>query len=259
MSGCLQGKVAIVTGAAGGQGRASALRLAKEGADVGITDIKEAGLRETEAQAVADGGNVVAMVGDVSSLEHIDAFVSAVVERFGRVDVLHNSAGVLGPTGALDECTEDEWDRTLAVNAKAQFFLIQRVVPEMRKHGGGSIVNTASLAAVRGFDRIAPYSASKGAIAAMTLSLAVDLAPDKIRINAILPGGVDTPMAIEFRDAFYPGMTIPQMIEEASQRSLLKRFAQPEEIANAVVFLASDESSFSTGLLLPIDGGASSW
>jgi len=257
MSGRLEGKVAIITGAAGGQGRATAVRFAREGASLGITDIDERGLEETVDQIRAEGGDVVSSPGDASGAAHVDALVSAVVARFGRVDILHNNAGILGESKPVTELSEDEWDRVMRVNAKSQFLFIRRVVPEMRKAGGGSIINVSSIGAVRGFTNLAAYCASKGAAMALTTALALELGPDNIRVNTLVPGSIDTGMPRAYLASFPEEERPP--LEAAWSRHIIKRLGSPEEIASAVLFLASDESSFSTGSMLHVDGGWLAW
>jgi NAD(P)-dependent dehydrogenase (short-subunit alcohol dehydrogenase family) len=257
MNGRLEGKVAIITGAAAGQGRATAVRFAREGAALGITDIEDKGLETTREMVVAAGGSCVALPGDASLWPHVDAFVSAVVEQFGRVDVLHNNAGILGESKPVTELSEDEWDRVMRVNAKSQFLFIRRVVPEMRKAGGGSIINVSSIGAVRGFTNLAAYCASKGAAMALTPALALELGPDNIRVNTLVPGSTDTAMPRDYLASFPEAERPP--LEAAWSRHIIKRLGSPDEIASAVLFLASDESSFSTGLMLHVDGGWLAW
>jgi NAD(P)-dependent dehydrogenase (short-subunit alcohol dehydrogenase family) len=257
MSDRLQGRVAIITGAATGQGRATAIRFAREGAALGITDIDQQGLEET-AELVADaGGQCVALPGDASEWEHVDSFVSTVVQRLGRVDILHNNAGILGEPKPVTELGEDEWDRVMRVNVRSQFLFIRRVVPEMRKVGGGSIINVSSIGAVRGFSNLAAYCSSKGAAMALTPALALELGPDNIRVNTLVPGSIDTGMPRAYLASFPEAERPP--LEAAWGRHIIKRLGSPDEIANAVLFLASDESSFSTGLMLHVDGGWLAW
>jgi NAD(P)-dependent dehydrogenase (short-subunit alcohol dehydrogenase family) len=257
MSGRLEGKVAIVTGAATGQGRATAVRFAREGAAVGITDIDGEGLEATR-QLVSDaGGRAVAIAGDASVWAHVDTFVSTVVEECDRIDILHNNAGILGESKPVTELSEDEWDRVMRVNAKSQFLFIRRVVPEMRKAGGGSIINVASIGAVRGFSNLAAYCASKGAVMALTSALALELGPDNIRVNTLVPGSMDTGMPREYLASFPEDERPP--LEAAWSRHIIKRLGSPDEAASAVLFLASDDSSFSTGLMLHVDGGWLAW
>jgi NAD(P)-dependent dehydrogenase (short-subunit alcohol dehydrogenase family) len=257
MAGRIEGKVAIVTGAAAGQGRATAVRFAREGAAVGVTDIDAGGLDATRRLVDEAGGRTVAIPGDASAWSHVDAFVSAVVEECGRVDILHNNAGILGECKPVEELGEDEWDRVMRVNAKSQFLFIRRVVPEMRKAGGGSIINVASIGAVRGFTNLAAYCASKGAVLALTPALALELGPDNIRVNTLVPGSIDTAMPREYLASFPEEERPP--LEGAWSRHIIKRLGSPDEVASAVLFLASDESSFSTGLMLHVDGGWLAW
>jgi NAD(P)-dependent dehydrogenase (short-subunit alcohol dehydrogenase family) len=253
----LQGKVAIITGAAAGQGRATAVRFAREGAALGITDVDQQGLESTAELVTAANGRCVAIPGDASEWDHVDGFVSAVIAQFGQVDILHNNAGILGESQPVTELSEHEWDRVMRINAKSQFLFIRRVVPEMRKVGGGSIINVSSIGAVRGFTNLAAYCASKGAAMALTPALALELGPDNIRVNTLVPGSIDTGMPRAYLASFPEADRPP--LEAAWGRHIIKRLGSPDEIANAVLFLASDESSFSTGMMLHIDGGWLAW
>ncbi|MEN3305971.1 MAG: hypothetical protein V7603_2173 [Micromonosporaceae bacterium] len=247
----LAGKVALVTGAGSGIGRAAALRLAEEGALVAITDLDPERLEETAKMV---GGAVVSVAGDAVDPATVDALASQAVDRFGRIDALLNNVGIVVLKSLLDT-TPADFDRLMHVNCLSQLLAIQRVVPEMRRAGGGSIINVASVGALVALPNVSAYCASKSAVLGLTRSAAYEFAPD-IRCNAICPGGVDTPMATEHMASFVDK-------EEAGRRltgrQLLKRYAQPREIADVVVFLASDESSFMTGAVVPVDAGHSTW
>lgn len=254
-SGRLEGKVALVTGAARGQGRAAAERLAQEGAAVGLTDMDAGGVEETARAIESAGGRAIAVGGDIVDRATIDALAGQSVEAFGRIDVLHNNAGIaLGNT--VDGYTVEEFDRLMHVNCLAQLIAIQRVLPEMKRAGGGSIINVASIGALVALPHLAAYCASKAAVLGLTRGVAYECAADDIRCNAICPGGVDTPMAREVVDSFDDEEEALRLL---TGRQLFKRFAQPREIAELVVFLASDESSFITGATLPIEAGHSAW
>jgi cyclopentanol dehydrogenase len=250
----LAGKVALVTGAGSGIGRAAAIRLAEEGALLGITDLDADGLEQTAAEVKAGGGEAVTVTGDAVDPATVDSLASRAVEQFGRIDVLLNNVGIV-ILKSLAETTPDDFDRLMRVNCLSQLLAIQRVVPEMRRTGGGSIINVASVGALVALPNVSAYCASKSAVLGLTRSAAYEFAPE-IRCNAICPGGVDTPMAAGHMESFIDK-------EEANSRltgrQLLKRYARPREIADVVVFLASDEASFMTGAVVPVDAGHSTW
>lgn len=240
----LKGKVAIITGGGGGIGRGVALAFAREGASVVIAgrDVKK-----LEAVARELGSESLAQRADVSNAGEIETLIDATLARFGTIHVLVNNAGVLFP-GTAESHTEADWDQTFAVNARGLWLLSRAVLPHMRAAGTGSIVNIGSvLSLVAARNRVA-YAASKGAVLAMTRAMALDHAPENIRVNCICPGIVDTEMVTRFA------------LSEADRRQRIAlhpmgRFAQPEDIAEAAVFLASDESSWVTGAAFPVDGG----
>jgi NAD(P)-dependent dehydrogenase (short-subunit alcohol dehydrogenase family) len=244
----LGGKVALVTGAASGIGSACALRFAQEGATVVGLDLTEMGdTRWTEAERVAPAHLAVA---DVRSEASVAAAVAAARARFGRIDVVVNSAGVAGG-GPAHLVSEEEWERVLGVNLKGTFLVCKHVLPVMLEQGAGSVVNVASIEGLEGCEGGSAYNASKGGVVLLTRNLALDYGRRGIRVNAICPGFIDTPMLRQVLEA--PGL------EEYRTRIIdthqLGRLGRPEEIANAVLFLASDESSFVTGHALVVDGG----
>jgi NAD(P)-dependent dehydrogenase (short-subunit alcohol dehydrogenase family) len=252
--GRVDGKAIVVTGAAGGLGRATALRLVAEGARVAITDRDAAGLAATAALA-GNADAVVVVTGDVTLPETHDRVVAAAVEAFGGVHGLCNIAGTLGTGGPIDHYSTADFDRVMHVNCLAQMLAIQRVAPVMKRGGGGSIVNVASVGALVALPFMAVYCASKAAVLGLTRAAALELAPD-IRCNAICPGGIDTPMAQTFL-AQFPDRE--EMLGKLVGRQLIKRFAQPEEIAELLLFLMSDASSFVTGAVLPAEAGHTTW
>jgi dihydroanticapsin dehydrogenase len=250
MSGRLEGKRVVITGAAANIGKATALLFAAEGASLVVGDIDEQAQR-TADEAAGRGTKATFVRTDVTSSDDMKRLMDAAAEAMGGIDVIVNNAG-LQRSGSVTEFTEDDWDALMRVNPRSCFLGAKFGVPHLRRAGGGVIVNTASLAGVKGGPGMTGYSASKGAIVAFTKALAAELAPDRIRVNAICPGWIDTPFnqpAIDF-------MGGPDRQEEVVQAVVpLGRQGVPEEIATGMVFLASDMSSYMTGQVLIIDGG----
>jgi NAD(P)-dependent dehydrogenase (short-subunit alcohol dehydrogenase family) len=247
----LQGKVAIVTGAASGIGRASAIAFAREGARVVAVDIDRPKGEETAAMIAALGGETFFAHADVANEEDVKRFVQEALALWGKIDILFNNAGVV-LVKPLEEMTGDEWDRVMSINVKAAFFAIKHVVPHMRRGGGGAILNTGSIASFTGQLGTPVYSASKGAIALLTKSLALDYGRDRIRVNCICPGITDTQMLREHLGHGPEG--------EARIRSRLSRVPSgeiltPEDVARAALYLVSDDSIGITGILHVVDGG----
>lgn len=246
----LNDKVALITGARRGMGRAHALALARQGAKVAVTDIDAGECEKLAGEIRQDGGEALGLKLDVSSKAEVDSVIGETVAEFGRLDILVNNAGIFFVKPAL-ELSEEEWDRTLAVNLKGEFLCAQRAAAEMAKNRWGRIINISSIASGQvgvGFAGAAHYTASKGGIIGMTATLAAEWAPLGITVNAIAPGAIDTPMV---STAQFPEEGMKGMIA----RIPLKRIGRPEEIAAAVVFLASEESSYVTGATFYIDGG----
>ena len=250
----IAGKVCVVTGAGSGIGRATALRLAEEGGRVLCADVNEASAKETAQMAVAAGGVAVARAVDVSDSAQVDAMIAAVIELFGAVDVLVNNAGVNIP-GVLHEVTNEVIDRTLDVNVKGQIYGCRAAIPHMLANGGGSIINMSSVNGIVSEPFLAVYSASKGASVMLTKGVALDYAKSKIRCNVICPGWVDTP--INYAHAEMLG-GLQHVYDTIDSFQPIGRPGEPREIANVVLFLASDEASFMTGSVLAVDGGMTS-
>ena len=246
----LQNKVALVTGARRGMGKAHAHALAEQGAKVVITDIDLAQCEVVADEVRAKGGEVTCMKLDVANKSEVDTVFDAVIAKYGRLDILVNNAGIFKPKSFL-EMTEEEWDKTIDVNLKGQFFCAQRAAKEMAKNKWGRIVNISSIASGsvgKGFAGAAHYTASKGGIIAMSETLAIELAPLGITVNVIGPGAIDTPMIEEAHMS-------KEVMDGLIAGIPLHRMGRPEEISAAVVFLASDEASYITGATLYIDGG----
>jgi len=246
----LTGKVAIVTGARRGIGRTHALVLAKAGAKVVVSDISQEECEKVVEEIKKIGGEAIAVKCDVSKKSEVEELVKKTVEKFDKVDILVNNAGICQFKPFLD-LTEEEWDRTLNINLKGYFLCAQAAAKEMAKQKKGVIVNIASIAMGQvgmGFATLAHYCASKGGIVAMTETLALELAPYNIRVNAVAPGLIDTPMVASIKQD-------PKAMEGTLSRIPLRRAGEPEEVSNLVLFLASDESSYMTGSVIVVDGG----
>jgi NAD(P)-dependent dehydrogenase (short-subunit alcohol dehydrogenase family) len=243
----LQGKVALITGAGAGIGRATAELFGREGACVAVADYDEAAAQRTCAAIEAQGGKSLALAVDVSQPDQVEAMVQANIKAFGGIDILFNNAGVL-IFGSILDTSFDDWRRVMAVNLDGVFLCSKAVVPHMRARGGGSIINmSSSTGAHDGNSNAAAYVTSKGGVTLLTRCMAIDHAADHIRVNGIAPGPTDTPMLRRIMsqaeiDAF--AATFPA-----------KRLGQPHEIAAAALFLASDEASFVTGAIFAVDGG----
>lgn len=255
MSG-IDGKVVLLTGSGGGLGRAAARQLAQQGAKLALTDSNAESLDETLQIIRADGGAAIAQAGDIVVPDTSSRLVAAAVETFGGLNAVCNVAGVLGG-GTIEDATVAEFTRVMQINCMAQLLTIQHAIPALRSSRRGSIVNVASVGALAALPFMSIYCASKAAVLGLTRAVAAELAPD-IRCNAICPGGIDTPMSQALLARFTPEER-DAMLAKLTGRQLLKRFAQPDEIASLIVYLVSDESSFITGAVMPIEAGHTAW
>jgi NAD(P)-dependent dehydrogenase (short-subunit alcohol dehydrogenase family) len=246
----LDKKVAVITGAASGIGRATAIRLAGEGASVVIADLNRDGGESAVRDCKENGGNAVFQRTDVTQEGEIVAAIARAIKEFGRLDIMYNNAGLGGAVGPIETVSVENWDRTMAVLLRAPFLGIKHAAPEMRKVGGGSIISTASVAGMRGGPGLHAYCAAKSGVINLTRSAAIELAKDKVRVNCICPGGINTPLIYNR----IPGG------EQVSAQFLalfqpIQRAGRPEDIAAMALFLASDDSEWITGQAMVVDGG----
>jgi NAD(P)-dependent dehydrogenase (short-subunit alcohol dehydrogenase family) len=248
--GRLAGKAAVVTGAANGIGRATALVFAEEGARVVATDIDAAGLDSLRGEFEAKDADCATVVGDVSQDADARAMIDACVERYGRIDVLVANAGVI-PLGAITESTADDWDRVMSIDGRGMFLTCKYAIEAMLKTGGGSIVCLSSISGMAGQARQSTYGPAKFAASGLTKHLAVEWADKGIRVNAVAPGTIRTEAVRRLPEQ--PGGA--EYIEEIRKNHPMGRLGEPEEVAKAIAFLASDDASFVTGAILAVDGG----
>lgn len=248
MSQRLKDKVCLITGGGSGIGRATCELFAREGAKVVVADKL---LSAARVVAALIGEAAIAIEVDVAQSASVRSMIDATIRDLGRLDVLINNAGY-GIPGSVVETSEDDWDKLMAVNVNGVFFGCKYAIPVMKQQGGGVIVNTASIVANVGIRNRAAYCASKGAVAALTRAMALDHVNDNIRVNCVAPGTVDSPY---FEDIIRKSERPQELRRELEARQAMNRLGQPKEIANAFLFLASDESSFSTGSMLIVDGG----
>ncbi len=247
----LEGKVAIVTGAASGFGKGIAERFAEEGAKVVVADINKAGAEDVASSIAASGGAASPIGGDVSRSDDVKAMVDAAVERYGRLDIMVNNAGMPQRAQPSLNIDEETFDKIFAVNCKSIFLSAIHAIPVFREQGGGVIINTASTAGLRPRPNLAWYNGAKGGAISLTKALAVEFAPENIRVNALAPVAGDTPMLAEFMGGAVTNETRDKFIATIP----IGRLSTPRDMANAALYLASDEAEFITGVCLEVDGG----
>lgn len=244
----LQDKIAIITGGANGMGRATALRFAREGAAVVVADVEHDNAEKVAAEIRAAGGRALPLAVDVRASQSVEQMVAQTVAEFGRVDILCSIAGIVRNDPFLD-LPEENWDAVLAVNLKGVYLCGQHAARQMVKQGGGGkIVNMASTNGLVGEADLAHYNASKFGVVGLTMTMAIELAPHNINVNAVCPGMINTRMTA-------PYMSIPGFYEDYMRKIPMKRYGQPEEVASIFVFLASEDASFVTGTTIVVDGG----
>ncbi|MEY2194798.1 SDR family NAD(P)-dependent oxidoreductase [Neobacillus sp. BF23-41] len=244
----LLGKTAIITGGGGGIGRSTALRFAKEGARVAVADIDSAIGEETVRLIKEEGGEAIFVKTDVTDSKQIKALINTTTSTFGALHILFNNAGVGNSEVRSVDLSEEEWDRVIDINLKGVFLGIKYAVPEFIKAGGGAIINTSSLLGLKGQKYVSAYNASKAGVVMLTQNASLEYGKYNIRVNAIAPGVIDTPIIDHWKQDERKWPII-------SLANALRRIGTPDEVANAVLFLASDEASFITGTTLSVDGG----
>lgn len=251
----LEGKTAVVTGAGGGIGRATSIGLARAGASLVLVGRTAAALEESAQAASEAGADVRTVVADVSRSEDVRGYVDAALTAFGTIDVLVNNAGIEGSVSPLAECSEEEFDRIIAVNLRGTFLGMRYVLPHMLERGSGSVINMASVAGERGLPGTPAYNTSKHGMIGLTRSAAAEVAGAGVRVNAICAGMIDTRMLRALAGQFMPDQ-LDEALEAIAGASPSRRLGTPEEVAAVVCFLASDASSFVNGAAWAVDGGA---
>ncbi len=246
-----ENKVVVITGAAGGVGQTLARLFAKEGARLMLSDLNEEGLQTTAAEVKQAGAEVSFLAGNLREKEYCEAVIAQTAEQFGGVDILLNNAGII-PRGTIEETTDDMWFTAMDVNLNAVFFLCRAAIPHMKQRGGGAIVNTSSVWGTYPGPNHVAYCTSKGAVAALTKNLGRDCAPLGIRVNAVCPHEINTPM---IRSGFERrGLDPDQAVEELNKSVPLGRIAEPEDIADVIAFLASNEARYIAGETVEVTG-----
>ena len=247
MTGSFENKIALVTGGSSGIGRATALVFAREGAKVVVADVGTEGGEETVGMIGENGGDATFLKVDVSRRDEVRSMVNSVVETHGRLDCAFNAAGIEGPVGLGIDYSEEDWDRIIDINLKGVWLCMKYEVPTMLEGGGGAIVNVSSVSGLEGSAMMAAYSASKHGVAGLTRAFANEYGGNGIRVNAVCPGDIDTPMAERLRAA--------RMEDWGTGRIPIGRAAPPAEVGEVAVWLCSEAASYVNGILMPVDGG----
>ncbi len=240
-------RVAVITGAASGIGAATARRFAQEGAVLMLSDVNEAAGQALAQEIVQSGGQAQFMSVDVRQLDQVEALMRAAVDRFGRLQIVFNNAGI-GAYGKAPDLSVEDWHQVIAVDLTAVFYGCRAAIPHLRAAGGGAIVNTASISGLFGDYGLLAYNAAKGGVVNLTRTLAIDHAREGIRANAVCPGPIETPLLA-------PVLAVPSARDEYAKLVPMGRVGRPEEVASAVAFLASDDASYITGTMIVMDGG----
>lgn len=247
-------KVCLVTGAGSGIGKATAIKFAGEGARLVIADINESTLRQTLEHIIAMGALAISARCDIAIQDQVNGIVQLAVETYGRLDCAVNAAGVAGSVSKpMHDYPESEWHRQIAINLTGTWYCMKSEITQMLDQGGGMIVNVASAAGLVGQAENVPYAASKFGIVGMTRTAAIEYATSNIRVNAVCPTAIETPMIMQGRRQLAVN---PDALEAAQNYQRMKRMGQPEEVADVILWLCSDQSSFITGIAMPVDGGA---
>lgn len=246
--GMVKDKIALITGAAAGIGRATALKFAEEGATLVLSDVNVKGGQETLNMVEKAGGKAIFVAADVSKADDVTLLMSEVVKTYGRLDCACNVAGILGGMAPLADQSVDDFDRVIAVNQRGAFLCLKAEINQMLKNGGGAIASVASIAGLVGSANISPYVASKHAVTGLTKTAALEYAQQGIRVNAVCPGGIDTDMVDSFVSEEFPKESLGDMHP-------IGRIGEPHEVAELMVWLCSDRASFVTGAVIPVDGG----